>query len=128
MSKKQKDKELKVDEIIENTFNSIRDIIDSNTVIGKPITVGSTYIFPISKVSVGIITGGGNIKKKDISAGSGSGFNIVPIGFVTLQDGSVNYLPVNNDVGVNKVVDGLFKVYDAIINKQSGDTDSNEED
>ena len=128
MSKKQKDKVSKIDEIIDNTFNSIKDIIDSNTIIGKAITIGTTHIFPISKVSVGIVSGGGNMKKKDISAGSGSGFNIVPVGFVTVQDSVVNYLPVNNETGVNKVMDGFFKVYDAFINKQNGDMEGNEED
>ena len=126
MSRKRKDKDLKIDEIIDNTFNSIKDIIDSNTIIGQVITIGETHIFPVSKVSVGIISGGGNMKKKDVSAGSGSGFNIVPVGFVTIQNNNISYLPVNNEIGVNKVMDGFFKVYDAFVNKQNGDIDNEE--
>ena len=127
MSKKQKDEVSQIDEIINNTFDSIRDIIDSNTIIGKAITIGNIHIFPISKVSVGIVSGGGNKKKKDISAGSGSGFNIVPVGFVTVQDSMVSYLPVNNEVGVNKMMDGFFKMYEAFMNKQNGDIEESEE-
>ncbi len=127
MSEKSKNKEANLDEILENTFNSLKDIASANVVMGKAINIGNLHIYPVSKVSVGILTGGGDkIKKKGICVGSGSGFNIVPIGFVTIEEGVFNYLPVNNDMGTSKIIDGLLKIYEGIKNK--AEEDKNEED
>ncbi len=129
MSKKSQKTNLSIDEVIDNTFEKLKDILDANTVVGKVITLGNTHILPISKISVGIVSGGGNLPKKtSLSAGSGSGFNIIPIGFITISDSIVNYLPVNNEVGVNKVLDGIFKMYEVLSNKQSTEVQSEKED
>lgn len=124
MSGKSKNKEANLDEILENTFNSLKDIASANVVVGKAINIGNVHIYPVSKVSVGILTGGGDkIKKKGICVGSGSGFNIVPIGFVTIKDEIFDYLPVNNDIGTSKILDSLFKIYEGIKNKVEEDKD-----
>ena len=50
--------------MIENTFSHIKDIVDANTVVGKIIELGDkNYIIPVSKISVGLISGGGTIPK-----------------------------------------------------------------
>lgn len=128
MSKKSESKELSIDKVIENTFDKLKNIIDANTVVGKVISVGGVHVLPISKISMGIVSGGGNLpKKNNLSALSSSGFNIVPIGFITISESAVNYLPVNNEVGVNKVLDGMFKIYDGIVNKMESEDGGNEE-
>lgn len=123
MSKNKKVKNSQIDEIINDTFEKMKDIIDANTVVGKVINIGNTHILPISKISMGIVSGGGNIKKNNISAGSGSGFNIIPIGFITISEGILNYLPVNNEVGTNRALDGIFKIYELLASKQNGEED-----
>ena len=49
-----------IENIMTTTMDSIRDMVDVNTVIGEPITTadGSTVI-PVSKVSFGFVAGGG---------------------------------------------------------------------
>lgn len=127
MSEKFKNKEANLDEILENTFNSLKDIASANVVVGKALDIGNLHIYPVSKVSVGILTGGGDkIKKKGICVGCGSGFNIVPIGFVTIKDEIFDFLPVNNDIGTSKILDSLFKIYEGIKNK--AEEDKGEED
>lgn len=127
MSKKSEKRECNIDEVIEGTFEKIKDIIDANIVLGNAISVGSYHVLPISKISMGIVSGGGNLpKKKNLSACSGSGFNIVPIGLITICDNGVNYLPVNNEVGVNKILDGFFKIYEGIVSKVESEEKNNE--
>lgn len=129
MSKKSQNPSPSIDEVIDGTFEKLKNILDANTVVGKVITLGNTHILPISKISVGIVTGGGNLpKKNNLSAGTGSGFNIIPIGFITISDGIANYLPVNNEVGVNKVLDGIFKMYEVLSSKQNSEGESEKED
>ena len=42
----------KISELIESSLDSIRELVDANTIIGEPIVTGSgTTIIPVSKVS-----------------------------------------------------------------------------
>ena len=51
--------ENKIPEIIRSSMESIRTMVDANTVIGDPIsTEAGTTIIPISKISIGIASGG----------------------------------------------------------------------
>lgn len=114
MSKKEK-KLSDLDSIIENTFSHIRDIVDANTVVGDIIDIApGLHILPISKISVGLISGGGNMlkgKKNDnINAGSGTGFNIVPIGFITIANSSFGFIPINN----GDISKGIFDILTTI--------------
>ena len=100
--------ENKFEEILRTSFESIRNMLDSNTVIGNPIdTVSGTTIIPISKISVGFATGGIDTSgKKDevtqakkgakFGGGGGSGMNVTPVGFLVVdKNGDVDFLNVS---------------------------------
>ena len=121
MSKKKENTD-SIDNIIETTFSHIKDIVDANTVVGTMIELEKNmYIIPVSKISVGLISGGGAVpksKNQDINAGSGTGFNIVPIGFVTISNGSFDFLRVNEEKIEKNIVDVAFKFYEMLANKK----------
>ena len=121
MSKKKENPE-SIDNIIENTFSHIKDIVDANTVVGSVINIDKdTFVIPVSKISVGLISGGGAIpksKSKDMGAGSGTGFNIVPIGFITISKGVINFLRVNEEMVEKNLVDIAFKFYEILAAKK----------
>ena len=97
--------ENKIPEIIRSSMESIRSMVDANTVIGDPIHVdGGTTIIPISKVSVGIASGGVDYNpKKDaqprpqnFGGGGGTGLTVAPAGFLVIDRyGDVEYINVN---------------------------------
>ena len=121
MSKKENKKD-GIDKIIENTFDHLKDIVDANAVVGNIIDIGNKmYLIPVSRVSVGLISGGGIMPKgkNNINAGSGTGFNIEPIGFITVTNLNFGYLPVNTASDIGKTfVDTIMKVYDKFIENQ----------
>lgn len=118
-----KEKKDSLDTIIENTFNHIKDIVDANTVVGEIIDLGNKlYIIPVSRISVGLISGGGMLPKdkKNINAGSGTGFNITPIGFITISNFKFDFLPVNTVSDMSKsIVEGIVKVYENLLQKNN---------
>lgn len=129
MSKKEKNQNENggLDKVIENTFAHLNNIVDANTVVGKVIDLGGVYIVPVSKISVSMISGGGTLpksKNSSMSAGSGTGFNIVPMGFITVSNQTFRFFPVNpsNDVG-SSVMDMLYKFCENLSNKNKGDDD-----
>ena len=101
----------RLNEIIQTSLESIRSMVDSNTVIGNPITtVNGTTIIPVSKVFVGFASGGvdylgnttggnsnGQIQKSDkFGGGGGTGLTVAPVAFLIVDiDGNVQLLNVN---------------------------------
>ena len=77
------------------TMEKIHQMVDSNTIIGKPITTeDGITILPVSKVSFGFASGGTdfngkNAANKDLfGGGSGAGVNIQPVAFLVIKDGA----------------------------------------
>ena len=78
-------------------LEKMRDLVDSNTVIGSPIyTQDGTTILPISKVSFGFVSGGTDFAsktQKDLFGGAASaGGSVTPVGFLVIKDGSVKLM------------------------------------
>ena len=98
--------EHKIPEIIRSSMENIRSMVDANTIVGEPISVtGGTVIIPISKVSVGIASGGVDYNPKkeaqprpqNFGGGGGTGVSVVPVGFLVCdKDGDVEFLNVVN--------------------------------
>jgi len=105
--------ENKLQDIIKTSLESIRSMVDANTVIGNPInTESGTTIIPISKISMGFASGGldyngkdpkvaqnGTSKLQNFGGGGGTGLSVVPVGFLVVsKDGSVDMINVGEKV------------------------------
>ncbi|MBR3255264.1 MAG: GerW family sporulation protein [Clostridia bacterium] len=105
-------------------MNSIRDMIDVNTIIGDPIEAPSNIIIiPISKVSFGFAAGGSEFtgetidkyskvdKEEQINyklpfgGGAGAGVSINPIAFIVINKENVKLIPVNHTSAIDKLLD-----------------------
>ena len=121
-------------------MNSIRDMVDVNTIIGEPIeTSNNIVIIPISKVGFGFAAGGSEFKGETIDeyskkekeeeiqyklpfgGGSGAGVSISPVAFLVIQGNSVKLLPVSHSSALDKLLDyvpDLMEKTNAMLNKQ----------
>ena len=77
------DKKRPLSDLMRSTMDKIREMADTNTIVGQPITTpdGVTLI-PISRVSMGFGCGGadyGKTQPKDFGGGSGAGVKIEPV-------------------------------------------------
>ena len=118
----------RIDKVVETALKNISQMIDVNTVIGKPIkTENNEYILPISKVVVGVLSGGGEYGKINIfknsedlpySAGNGAIISIKPCGFL-IKDSNKNYKTVSvSDTPVEKIFDKLSNVLGSLYEKE----------
>lgn len=87
-----------LNDLMRETMEKVRQMADTNTIVGQPITTpdGVTLI-PISKISFGFGSGGGDYGKaapKGFGGGSGAGVNIAPVAFLVIKDGTTRVLPV----------------------------------
>jgi len=90
----------KLPNMLENTIQKIREMVDVNSVIGQPITTADgVTIIPVSKVSVGFGGGGSDFAAKPgaenpFGGGVGGGVKVTPICFLIVKDGNVRMMPV----------------------------------
>lgn len=107
----------KLKDIIQTSLESIKELVDVNTVIGDPITtdVGTTII-PVSKVAVGFMSGGidyfgktqPDTKQPNFGGGGGTGLSVSPVGFLVItSDGKVELLNMNNPTGKPDAVESI---------------------
>jgi len=128
-----------IEGLMTTAMNSIKDMIDVDTIIGEPIeTTNNVVIIPISKVTFGFAAGGSEFNgetldeysKRDkeesiqyrlpFGGGSAAGVNINPIAFLVVQSNNVKVLPVSHSSTVDKLLDyipDLMEKGNNIINK-----------
>ena len=88
-----------LNDMMSTTIDKINQMVDPNTIVGQPITTpdGVTLI-PISKVSFGFGSGGGDYgkttPKENFGGGSAAGVKIDPVAFIVIKDGITRILPV----------------------------------
>ena len=95
--------ENKLQDIIQTSLESLRTLVDSNTIIGDAIqTESGTTIIPVSKISMGYASGGLDYNgkaptgKQNFGGGGGTGLSITPVGFLTVKrDGSVEMVNIS---------------------------------
>ena len=110
--------------MLDNTIAKIREMVDSNSVVGEPIVAGDNVtIIPISKISIGLGGGGSdfvsknpNNKENPFGGGVGAGVKVTPVAFLVIKEGNVRMIPVatpantNADRLVEMVPDTLDKI------------------
>ena len=122
-----------IEGLMTTAMNSIRDMIDVNTIIGEAVQApGNITIIPISKVGFGFASGGSEFKGETLNeytkkeqeeqaqyrlpfgGGSGAGVSINPISFLVVQQDKVKLLPVNHSSCIDKILDYVPEVMDKI--------------
>lgn len=96
--------ENRFDTMFKTSFENIKSMLDSNTVVGTPLeTASGTTIIPISKLSVGFATGGvdsgastaNSQKAPKFGGGGGSGMSVTPVGFLVIdKNGKTEFVSV----------------------------------
>ncbi len=103
-----------IENVLKETLENLRGIVDANSIIGSPIEKGECLILPISRVSFGFVSGGGEYNKKrrrdtsfPFAGGSGGGCNISPIGFLVVKEKCVQFIKIATENNFEKVIELL---------------------
>ena len=117
-------------DVMNSTMEKVREMVDANNIVGAPITTpdGVTLI-PISRVSFGFGSGGGDYGKpgqNNFGGGGGAGVKIDPVAFLVIKDGTTRVMPVAVPPvsTVDRIVDMAPDIVDKIgkfFDKKDGD-------
>ena len=103
-----------IEGLMTTTLESIRDMIDVNTVVGEPIaTADGATVVPISRVSFGFVAGGGEISPRTATppaeppfvGGAGAGVTVQPLGFLVTGPDAVRLLPAQCYQPIDRVIE-----------------------
>jgi sporulation protein YtfJ len=107
--------------LMKTAMESIKDMVDVNTVVGDPVeTPDGSVIIPVSRVSLGFAAGGGEYEPRGgtgggqssetgtalpFGGGSGAGVSVQPVAFVVVGGGQVRLLPVDSRALYDRLFD-----------------------
>ena len=97
-----------IENMMRSSMEQIREMVDVNTIIGDAVhTPDGAVILPVSKVSFGFVSGGGeygqggsirdtskDLTENPFAGGSGAGISLQPVGFVVVNGENIRLLPV----------------------------------
>ena len=113
------EKKNSLSEMMETSMDKIRQMVDSNTIVGEPITTpdGVTLI-PVSRLSYGFGCGGGDYGRNGVSsgAGCGAGIRVEPMAFLVVKGGVTRMLPVGTPAitTLDRVIEMVPELFDRV--------------
>ena len=103
-----------IEGIIGGSFESVKGLIDANTVVGKPIkTENGAVIIPVSKITLGIVGGGGEYGQNSAdkyAGGSGVGLSVSPPAFLVGTGDEIKLVNISDKRAFDKIVDAAEEV------------------
>ena len=116
-----------LDDLMKNSLDKVKTLMETNTIIGETIVVDKgTSVIPISKVSVGFVTGGGEYSDKSsrrvanhfpMAGGSGCGMSISPVGFIVIMNNDVKFIDIENKTMYQTILNLVNKIISKVESK-----------
>lgn len=128
-TKKDECKEHPIENIMESAMSRMRSLIDTSVVVGNPIFAGEDItLVPISKVSMGFVSGGGEYSEtrrfdKPFAGGAGAGFSVLPVGFAVINGSEIKVVKLEPNEVFEKLVDNIPALVSVIKEKIKKDCD-----
>lgn len=116
-----------VETLIKTTMEQLRQIVDVNTIVGSPIYAeANTLIVPVSRISFGFLTGGGDLpvscsvqrcgvqveQEKDtpFAGVAVAGVTVTPKAFLCIREGESSVLHAEHACTLDKLVENVPKI------------------
>ena len=102
-----------IERLMDNAFVRIKGLVSADTVIGNPVnTADGMSIIPVSRVTMGFLTGGGeysdatreNYSDYPFAGGSGAGVSVSPVGFLVNDGKSIKLVGVDDKSLYDKIL------------------------
>lgn len=103
-----------LEDLMKEVSAELEKLVSTKTVFGDPIEVSGVTIVPVSRVSFGFGSGGGEGKKsgteEGFGGGGGAGAKIEPVAFIVVSGGDVRLLTVSGGSSVDKLIEAVPEV------------------
>lgn len=126
---------------METTMARLKEMVNVNTIVGDPVILtGETMVLPVSKVSLGFVSGGGEYQSAEKSpvkqagetldmlngkfpfaGAAAAGITLNPTAFLSVSGRKVRVLPAQYRDGIDRAVEMLPELMDMLERLFSGE-------
>lgn len=117
----------RIEEILDTALTKIKSMLDITTVVGEAKIVDNSTIVPVSKVTIGLLTGGGEYgpqktknTEENLAGGLGTVTQINPIGFLVYKENDIKFIKVDSLEIQEKIIDVVTNTIQLFSNKKRG--------
>jgi len=122
-----------IEALMKTTMESIKEMVDVNTIVGDAVeSPDGTVIIPISKVSFGFASGGGEYTdmktKKNVedggivindkfpfAGGAGAGVSVQPVAFMVVGNGQMKLMSVDQNANlIDNIINSAPKMINSL--------------
>ncbi len=108
-------------EIIGKLMEELRTIAKTETILGKEIQVGEITLIPVSKISLGVGSGGASgaaAKKEGEGGGGGGGVMVTPVAIIVIKGGELSVHNLKPAGALSAMFEQLPEVAERILARQ----------
>ena len=111
---------MEITELLSDAIEELRTMLDTESVVGEPIfSDDHVTVIPVTKMSLGFASAGGEIAGKNIKienglplGGIGGGANIMPLGFLVIEGDEVRFMSIEGGTGKwEKYLENIFELF-----------------
>lgn len=109
---------MEITELLKDVFDGIKTSLDADAVIGKPIVSDFITVVPVSKMTVGFASGGGevngknSVRKNDFPIGGvGGGATVCPLGFLVMDGDNVKFIKTEGGDKWNDCIESVMELF-----------------
>ncbi|MDV0445426.1 hypothetical protein MmiAt1_10040 [Methanimicrococcus sp. At1] len=107
-----------IQDVISEVTNELEKIVSAQTVIGDPIYAGGKTLIPVTKLSVGFVSGGfegsgkngTDVSKTPYGGGGGAGAKVEPVAFIVITGDKTEILTLSESKLEDEIVKFLGMV------------------
>ncbi|MCF0142879.1 MAG: sporulation protein [Parasporobacterium sp.] len=92
------------EQTVEALANSLETRLSTKTIMGEPIKLNDTYIFPMAEVSFGI-TAGSFVQDKKNNGVGGVGGKVTPSALLVISGNTSKIINIKEKDSINKLID-----------------------
>lgn len=112
--------ETNFEQVFEKVSSSVKDMVNTETVIGDEFKIGEFTCKPVIKVGVGYGTGKGEgnhpkHNQKGNGQGAGAAMGIAPIGFLVAKGDEISFISADSKKGLSAIFDKVPDLIEKIM-------------
>lgn len=99
-------------------LQSLEKFVKAETVVGKPIYIGQSFLIPLFRISIGIGTGKGGDKKTGSPEGTGIGASIVPHAVISVNVEEITVISLTHKGTLQTITESLPEILKTVCQEE----------
>ena len=112
--------ETNFDQVFEKVASSVKEMVNTDTILGEEFKIGDFTCKPVIKVGVGYGSGKGEGQhpksdQKGTGHGAGAAMGIAPVGFLVAKGDEISFIPADQKKGLQAIFDKVPDLIEKIM-------------